>query len=154
MFSFAGSWSHCAAKGRGGSVIVSKSWTVAVLHLVLGAENEVSVSYNETLAGSYQKALPFLATSRRAPSLRATMPKNLRSPKRFWRNIQHKDGAITAPGLYALRFILAGRRDDATEFQVALAALGLSYSGHAADWLFVTLFVMATVFCSAGGGRA
>jgi hypothetical protein len=55
-------------------------------------------------------------------------------------------GAMTAPGFYTLRFILAGRGHDATEFQEAQAALGLSYSGHAADWLFAGLFVIATVF--------
>jgi hypothetical protein len=54
-------------------------------------------------------------------------------------------GVMTAPGFYTLRFILAGRGHDATEFQEAQAALGLSYSGHAADWLFVSLFVITTV---------
>jgi hypothetical protein len=62
-------------------------------------------------------------------------------------------GAITPPGFYTLRFILAGRGHDATEFQEAQAALGLSYSGHAADWLFVSLFVIVTVFCSGGRER-
>ncbi len=55
-------------------------------------------------------------------------------------------GAMTAPGFYTLRFILAGRGHDATEFQEAQAALGLSYPGHGVDWLFVSLFVVATVF--------
>jgi len=55
-------------------------------------------------------------------------------------------GAMTPPGFYTLRFILAGRGHDATEFQEAQAALGLSYAGHGADWLFVSLFVIATVF--------
>jgi hypothetical protein len=55
-------------------------------------------------------------------------------------------GGMTAPGFYTLRFILAGRGHDATEFQEAQAALGLSYSGHAADWLFVGLFAIATLF--------
>lgn len=55
-------------------------------------------------------------------------------------------GAMTAPGFYTLRFILAGRGHDATEFQEAQAALGLTYSGHSADWLFVSLFVAATLF--------
>jgi hypothetical protein len=55
-------------------------------------------------------------------------------------------GAITPPGFYTLRFILAGRGHDATEFQEAQAALGLSYSGHAIDWLFISPFVIATVF--------
>jgi hypothetical protein len=55
-------------------------------------------------------------------------------------------GAITPPGFYTLRFILAGRGHDATEFQEAQAALGLSYSGHAVDWLFISLFAIATAF--------
>jgi hypothetical protein len=53
-------------------------------------------------------------------------------------------GAMAAPGFYTLRFILAGRGHDATEFQEAQAALGLSYSGHAMDWLFLGLFVLST----------
>jgi hypothetical protein len=53
-------------------------------------------------------------------------------------------GALTAPGFYTLRFFLAGRGHDATEFQEAQAALGLSYSGHALDWMFLGLFVGAT----------
>ncbi len=55
-------------------------------------------------------------------------------------------GAMTAPGFYTLRFILAGRGHDGSEFQEAQAALGLSYAGHGVDWLFVTLFVAAAVF--------
>ncbi len=39
--------------------------------------------------------------------------------------------------------LLAGRGHDGTEFQEAQAALGLSYSGHSADWLFLSLFVLA-----------
>jgi hypothetical protein len=55
-------------------------------------------------------------------------------------------GAMTAPGFYTLRFILAGRGHDATEFQEAQAALGLSYAGHGVDWLFVSLFMAAALF--------
>lgn len=55
-------------------------------------------------------------------------------------------GAMTLPAFYTLRFFLAGRGHDATEFQEAQAALGLNYSGHAVDWFFVSLFVAATVF--------
>ncbi len=55
-------------------------------------------------------------------------------------------GAMTAPGFYTLRFILAGRGHDGAEFQEAQAALGLSYAGHGVDWLFVGLFVVAAVF--------
>jgi uncharacterized membrane protein YeaQ/YmgE (transglycosylase-associated protein family) len=52
-------------------------------------------------------------------------------------------GAMTAPGFYGLRFFLAGRGHDATEFQEAQVALGLEYSGHALDWIFLGLFVGA-----------
>jgi hypothetical protein len=52
-------------------------------------------------------------------------------------------GAMTLPGFYTLRFLLAGRGHDATEFQEAQAALGWSYSGHALDWLFLGLFAVA-----------
>jgi hypothetical protein len=52
-------------------------------------------------------------------------------------------GAMTPPGFYCLRFLLAGRGHDGTEFQEAQAALGLSYSGHALDWLFIGLFALA-----------
>ena len=55
-------------------------------------------------------------------------------------------GAMTLPGFYTLRFILAGRGHDATEFQEAQAALGLSYAGHALDWLFAALLLGAGVF--------
>jgi hypothetical protein len=52
-------------------------------------------------------------------------------------------GAMTAPGFYTLRFLLAGRGHDATEFQEAQAAMGLTYSGHVLDWMFLGLFLMA-----------
>jgi hypothetical protein len=52
-------------------------------------------------------------------------------------------GAMMAPGFYTLRFFLAGRGHDATEFQEAQAAMGWNYSGHALDWMFLGLFVMA-----------
>ncbi len=53
---------------------------------------------------------------------------------------------MTAPGFYTLRFILAGRGHDGAEFQQAQSALGLAYSGHGVDWLFVAAFAMATGF--------
>jgi len=53
--------------------------------------------------------------------------------------------AIVLPGMYTLRFILSGRGHDATEFQEAQSALGLSYSGHSLDWIFLILFVFGTV---------
>lgn len=55
-------------------------------------------------------------------------------------------GAMTPPGFYTLRFILAGRGHDGNEFQEAQAALGLSHAGHTVDWLFVVLFVSVTLF--------
>lgn len=51
-------------------------------------------------------------------------------------------GAIAMPGIYSLRFFLQGRGHDATEFQEAQAAMGVSYSGHFLDWLFLALFVL------------
>jgi hypothetical protein len=44
-----------------------------------------------------------------------------------------------------LRFILKGRGHDTTEFQEAQSALGLSYSGHSLDWIFLILFVFGVV---------
>ncbi len=55
-------------------------------------------------------------------------------------------GALAVPGFYSLRFILAGRGHDATEFQEAQAALGFSYAGHSLDWFFLALFVLAAAF--------
>jgi hypothetical protein len=49
-------------------------------------------------------------------------------------------GSIVMPGAYSLRFLLAGRGHDATEFQEAQAAMGFSYSGHSLDWIFVAIF--------------
>jgi len=54
-------------------------------------------------------------------------------------------GAITLPGFYTLRFLLAGRGHDATEFQEAQAAMGLSYSGHALDAMFLGLLVVVAI---------
>jgi hypothetical protein len=54
-------------------------------------------------------------------------------------------GAIAIPGMYTLRFILTGRGHDATEFQEAQSALGLSYSGHSLDWIFLTIFLLGTI---------
>jgi hypothetical protein len=50
-------------------------------------------------------------------------------------------GALFPPLFYVLRFLLAGRGHDATEFQEAQAALGLSYSGHALDWFFLIAWI-------------
>jgi len=52
-------------------------------------------------------------------------------------------GSVTLPGCYALRFGLMGRGHDGDEFQRAQAALGFNFSGHAADWLFLALVVLA-----------
>ena len=54
-------------------------------------------------------------------------------------------GAIVTPGIYTLRFILVGRGHDSTEFQEAQSALGLSYSGHSLDWIFLFLFLFGIV---------
>jgi hypothetical protein len=50
-------------------------------------------------------------------------------------------GAIALPGMYTLRFVLIGRGHDATEFQEAQSAIGLGYSGHSLDWIFLLLFI-------------
>jgi hypothetical protein len=54
-------------------------------------------------------------------------------------------GAIATPGFYTLRFILAGRGHDATEFQEAQSALGLNYSGHSLDWIFLLIFSIGVI---------
>jgi hypothetical protein len=54
-------------------------------------------------------------------------------------------GAILTPGVYSLRFLLAGRGHDATEFQEAQAALGFSYNGHSLDWIFLLLFLVGAL---------
>ena len=51
-------------------------------------------------------------------------------------------GAIAMPAAYTLRFLLAGRGHDATEFQEAQSAIGLSYSGHSLDWIFLSLTII------------
>jgi len=51
-------------------------------------------------------------------------------------------GAIAMPGIYSLRFFVAGRGHDATEFQEAQSALGLDYEGHFLDWAFFALFLL------------
>jgi hypothetical protein len=53
-------------------------------------------------------------------------------------------GALALPGMYTFRFILAGR-GHATEFPEAQAALGLSYSGHTLDWIFLSILLMGIV---------
>jgi len=50
-------------------------------------------------------------------------------------------GTLMVPFFYVVRFFVAGRGHDATEFQEAQAALGLSYSGHALDWFFLTAWI-------------
>ena len=55
-------------------------------------------------------------------------------------------GGVALPGLYSLRFILIGRGHDATEFQEAQSALGLNYSGHSLDWIFLITFICGVVF--------
>ncbi len=50
-------------------------------------------------------------------------------------------GTLMIPLFYVVRFFVAGRGHDATEFQEAQAALGLSYSGHSLDWVFLTAWI-------------
>lgn len=47
--------------------------------------------------------------------------------------------------IYTLRFISFGIGYDAAEFQEAQAALGLSYLGHALDWIFLILVIIAII---------
>lgn len=54
-------------------------------------------------------------------------------------------GAMASPGVYVLRFLLKGRGHDETEFQEAQSALGFSYSGHSLDWIFLFIFLSATI---------
>ncbi len=54
-------------------------------------------------------------------------------------------GVLVMPSIYTLRFILMGRGHDDAEFQEAQAALGLSYSGHALDWIFLILVIIAII---------
>jgi hypothetical protein len=49
-------------------------------------------------------------------------------------------GAIANPGVYSLRYLIAGRGHDGTEFQEAQQALGLSYSRHFLDIAFILIF--------------
>jgi Na+/phosphate symporter len=41
--------------------------------------------------------------------------------------------------------MLKGRGHDATEFQEAQSALGLTYSGHFLDWFFLILFILGAI---------
>ncbi len=54
-------------------------------------------------------------------------------------------GSIAAPGIYVLMFIIKGRGHDDTEFQEAQTALGLNFSGHAVDWIFLVLFISGII---------
>ncbi|MFC2106810.1 hypothetical protein ACFLRY_00595 [Bacteroidota bacterium] len=54
-------------------------------------------------------------------------------------------GVLAIPAIYTLRFLILGRGHDATEFQEAQAALGLSYSGHSIDWLFLSIFIFGVL---------
>ena len=56
-----------------------------------------------------------------------------------------KDSTLASPGMYVLRFFLVGRGHDATEFQEAQSALGLSYSGHFLDWFFLAIFICGVI---------
>ena len=53
--------------------------------------------------------------------------------------------SIAVPAIYTFRFFIVGRGHDATEFHEAQSALGLNYSGHSLDWLFLTLVLIGIV---------
>lgn len=63
----------------------------------------------------------------------------------FKSSFKHKTSllaaAVSSPGIYTLLFPFKGRGHDGTEFQEAQAAAGFSYAGHAADYLFLFMFV-------------
>lgn len=52
---------------------------------------------------------------------------------------------ISSPAMYSALFALKGRGHDATEFQDAQSAIGLSYSGHFLDWLFLWITLLSVV---------
>ena len=65
--------------------------------------------------------------------------------KSFKNNSAILAAAIAVPAIYTFRFFIEGRGHDATEFQEAQSAIGLNYSGHSLDWLFLVLVVMGIV---------
>ena len=50
-------------------------------------------------------------------------------------------GALLPPGFYTVRFLLAGRGHDGSEWQAAQAALGLAPAGHVIDVFLLCLLV-------------
>jgi hypothetical protein len=54
-------------------------------------------------------------------------------------------GVIASPGVYSIRYLLAGRGPDGTEYQEAQSALGLSYTGHFLDIAFLLVFCAGTM---------
>ena len=54
-------------------------------------------------------------------------------------------GVLIPPGLYTIRFILAGRAHDGVEWQAAQTALGLAPAGHAIDVLFLCLWLAGII---------
>lgn len=54
-------------------------------------------------------------------------------------------GALIAPWVYTVRFLLLGRGHDGTEWQAAQAALGLVPAGHAVDVFFLCLSLAGIV---------
>ncbi len=59
-------------------------------------------------------------------------------------------GAVLPLGAYALRFLLAGRGHDGTEWQAAQTALGLRPAGHAIDGFLLCLLIagfLVWAFC-------
>ena len=62
--------------------------------------------------------------------------------KRFKYDSAILAGALVSPAIYTIRFIIAGRGHDSTEFQETQSVLGLSYSGHSLDWIFALICLM------------
>ena len=54
-------------------------------------------------------------------------------------------GALIPPGLYTIRFLLAGRGHDGLEWQAAQTALGLRPAGHAIDVFFLCLWLAGMI---------
>jgi len=58
-------------------------------------------------------------------------------------------GALVPPCLYTIRFLLAGRGHDGTEWQAAQSALGLAPTGHGIDVFFLCLSLAGIIlWCS------
>ncbi|HMD87409.1 MAG TPA: hypothetical protein VKO18_22195 [Terriglobia bacterium] len=54
-------------------------------------------------------------------------------------------GALVPPGVYTIRFLVAGRGHDGVEWQAAQTALGLAPAGHATDVFFLCLWLAGII---------